>query len=204
MIPFGLEVWDRMVSAVEKVRERLIRATAILEDARIPYAVIGGNAVAAWVARIDEAAVRNTRDVDLMIRRDDLPAAIAAMERNGFRYRHVRSIDMFLDGPATSVRDAVHLLFAGEKTRPDDPFPTPDVSEVETSADGRYRHITLAGLVQLKLLAFRPKDQTHLQDLASVNLIDQTWPEKFPSPLRERLQEILSTPEAQYAPNELE
>ena len=73
--PFSL---DRMVRAVEKVRERLLRATAALETANVPYAVIGGNAVAAWVARVDEAAVRNTADVDILLRRDDLPVARAA------------------------------------------------------------------------------------------------------------------------------
>lgn len=31
----------------------------------------GGNAVAAWVARVDRAAVRNTQDVDLLVRRKD-------------------------------------------------------------------------------------------------------------------------------------
>jgi len=31
----------------------------------------GGNAVAAWVARVDRAAVRNTQDVDLLVRRSD-------------------------------------------------------------------------------------------------------------------------------------
>jgi hypothetical protein len=39
-----------MVRAAEKVRERLRRAAGALEAAAIPYAVIGGNAVAAWVA----------------------------------------------------------------------------------------------------------------------------------------------------------
>ncbi len=66
--PFSLE---RMVRAVEKVRERLLRATAALENASIPYAVCGGNAVAVWVTRVDESAVRNTRDVDILIRRSD-------------------------------------------------------------------------------------------------------------------------------------
>ncbi|MBI2478391.1 MAG: hypothetical protein HYV60_07040, partial [Planctomycetia bacterium] len=56
-------VFDRMFGAVEKVRERLERACRALEDAGIPYAVIGGNAVAAWVATKDDGAVRNTRDV---------------------------------------------------------------------------------------------------------------------------------------------
>ena len=52
--------WDRMIAAVEAVRERALRATTALREAEIPYAVAGGNAVAAWVARVDQAAVRNT------------------------------------------------------------------------------------------------------------------------------------------------
>src|SRR5712691_12093934 len=111
--------WQRMVTAVEKVRERLRRTAAALEQAKIPYAVIGGNAVAAWVSEVDEAAVRNTRDVDILLRRADLDRAKEAMAKAGFIYRHVKSIDMFLDGPGSRARDAVHIIFAGEKVRPD-------------------------------------------------------------------------------------
>ena len=46
MLPFGELVLERMVRAVEKVRERLLRATAALDAAGVLYAVIGGNAVA--------------------------------------------------------------------------------------------------------------------------------------------------------------
>jgi hypothetical protein len=61
-------VFDRMFAAAEKVRERLNRTCHALESAGIPYAIIGGNAVAAWVATIDDGAVRNTRDVDILLR----------------------------------------------------------------------------------------------------------------------------------------
>ena len=132
-VAFDENTLERMVRAVEKVRERLARATAALAKAGIPYAVIGGNAVASWVAQVDEAAVRNTQDVDLLLRRADLPAATAALTPAGFVYRHVRKIDMFLDGPKGKVRDAVHLIFANEKVRPDDLLPAPDVSEAETN-----------------------------------------------------------------------
>jgi hypothetical protein len=37
-----------MERAVEKVRERLLRVARILTDAKVDYAVVGGNAVAAW------------------------------------------------------------------------------------------------------------------------------------------------------------
>src|SRR4051812_28155230 len=58
--------WEKMVTAAEKVRDRLRRAAQALEQAGIPYAVAGGNAVAAWVSEVDEAAVRNTQDVDIL------------------------------------------------------------------------------------------------------------------------------------------
>ena len=71
MLPFGPAVWERIVRAVEKVRERMLRAATALKAAGIPYAVAGGNAVAAWVARVDEATVRNTPDVDILLRLKD-------------------------------------------------------------------------------------------------------------------------------------
>src|SRR3954470_1837422 len=135
----GDALWQRMERAVQKVQERLERTATVLEQAGIPYAIIGGNAVRAWVAQADEAAVRTTRDVDILLRRADFPAAIAAMEKAGFIYRHAKSIDMFLDGPEAKARDAVHVLFAGENVRADDAGPTPDVTESE-SID---RHRTL-------------------------------------------------------------
>ena len=39
--------WNRMIAAVEAVRERACRAAAALERAGIPYAIARGNAVAA-------------------------------------------------------------------------------------------------------------------------------------------------------------
>ena len=195
MIPFGPAVWDRMVSAVEKVRERLYRATGVLEVAKIPYAIIGGNAVAAWVARVDPAAVRNTQDVSVLLRRSDLPQAIAAMEAAGFVYRHVASIDMFLDGPNTKARDAVHIVAAGENVRTESLLPAATIDECESSPDGRYRHVTLDALVRMKLTAFRDKDRTHIRDLIGVGLVDETWLTRVHPLLKDRLKQILDDPE---------
>src|SRR5262249_34627313 len=90
--------WERMSNAVEKVRQRLLRAARALEQAQVPYAVAGGNAVAAWVSRVDGAAVRNTRDVDIVLRRADLLSARSVLEHAGFVYRHAAGVDMFLEG----------------------------------------------------------------------------------------------------------
>ena len=104
--------------AAEKVKERLRRATKALDDAGVSYAVVGGNAVAEWVARVDEEAVRNTRDVDILIRRADLEAAKAAMAAAGFVHCQTLDVDMFLDGPDALPSGAVHVIFAGENHTP--------------------------------------------------------------------------------------
>jgi hypothetical protein len=190
--PFSLE---RVVNAVEKVRQRLLRAAEALRQANILYAVAGGNAVALWVSRVDETAVRNTQDVDILVRRADLPAIKIALQQAGFVYRHTAGLDAFLDGPGATPREAVHLVFANEKVRPEEPLANPDVTESQENPGGpAVRVISLHALVQIKLTAFRDKDRTHLRDLIEVGLITTDWPGKFPTILGQRLWQLLNTP----------
>lgn len=187
--------WERMTRAVEKVRERLLRATGALEQAGIPYAVVGGNAVAAWVSRVDESAVRNTADVDLLVNRSDLPAVTLALEQAGFRYRHGAGIHMFLDGPNAKARDGVHVLFAGEKVRQEYVSASPNVTEAVPAPQANFKHLDLEPLMRMKLNSFRDKDRTHLRDFIDVGLVDHTWPARFDPILGARLQELLDDPE---------
>lgn len=189
---FGEISLDRMVQAVENVRIRLLRACAALENAKVPYAVAGGNAVAAHVSAVDAAAVRNTQDVDILIRREDLPAARAALESAGFIYRHAAGIDVFLDGPDASPRNSVHIIFAREKVRQNEPAPNPDVNESDKTE--HFRVLSLDALVRVKLTAFRRKDQVHLLDLIGVGLIDAKWVSRLPPELAKRLRHLLDTP----------
>ena len=189
----GQALWDRMNRAVEKVQERLEKTARTLESAGIPYAIIGGNAVRAWVAQADEAAVRTTRDVDILLRREDLSAAITAMKAAGFVYRHSAGIDMFLDDPDAKARDAVYVLLANEKVRDTDIVAAPDVSE--SLLVTAHRTLTLEALVRMKLNVFRRKDQMHLIDMLDVGLIDETWVSRYPSILANRLQELIDNPE---------
>jgi hypothetical protein len=184
---------ERMVRAVERVRDRLLRAAMALDRAGIPYAVVGGNAVAAWVSRVDESAVRNTQDVDLLLRRTDLDAAAKALESAGFIRRHVAGLDLFLDGPSAKARDAVHIVFAGEKVRPEYSIAAPDVSESEPAP--AFRLVRLDALVRMKLTSFRDKDRVHIRDLVDVGLLDRSWLTRIPAELSERLEQILDTPE---------
>ncbi len=189
----GAALWERMNRAVEKVQERLEKTARTLENAGIPYAIIGGNAVRAWVAQKDEAAVRTTRDVDILLRRSDLSAATEAMQNAGFVYRHSAGIDMFLDHENAKARDAVHVLIASEKVRETDLLAAPDVDE-SVIVDA-HRTLSLAALVQMKLNVFRDKDRMHLRDMLDVELIDANWISKVPLILAPRLQELLDNPE---------
>lgn len=185
--------WERALMAAERVKERLRRATRALEGAGVPYAVAGGNAVAEWVARMDDEAVRNTRDVDLLVRRGDFAAARTALETAGFVYHQLLDVDMFVDGPEGKPSGGVHLLFAGEKVRAEHEHTCPDLDESERAAE--FQVVTLAALVRLKLISWRLKDRVHLLDLIQVGLVDATWPARLPSPLAERLQQLLDNPD---------
>lgn len=184
--------WERALMAAEKVKERLRRATRALDAAGIPYAVVGGNAVAEWIARIDEGAVRNTRDVDLLIRRADFGAARTALEGTGFIYHQLLNVDMFIDGPQGRPSEAVHLHYAGEKLLPEYENVLPDLDESERAVE--FQVANLEALVRMKLIAYRRKDQVHLLDLIGVGLLDATWPARFPPPLGARLQQLLDDP----------
>ena len=186
---FSLERMDR---AVEKVRDRLLRATAVLEQARVPYAVIGGHAVAAWVSRVDENLVRYTRDVDLLIRRADFEHVKAALEAAGFVSRHSAGIEMFLEIAGGKARDAVHVLFAGEKVRPEDPHAAPSVDPCERT--DHFRFVALDSLVRMKLISFRLKDQVHLQDLVKAGLVDESMLARLPADLASRLSPLIENP----------
>lgn len=188
-----LSGWERVAIAVEQVRHRLRRAVTALEKAAVPYAVCGGHAVAVWVTRADQGGVRNTPDVNILVRRADFDAAKVAMEAAGFVYRHVKSIDMFLDGPGAKARDAVHVIFANEKVKTDDVVPAPDVTESEPGDS--FGVVALDALVRMKLVANRDKDRTHLRDFIEVGLVDATWPARFPPELAARLQHILDNPD---------
>ena len=192
-VPLKPFSWERMIEAVEAVRERMLRATAALRDAEIPYAVAGGNAVAAWVARVDRAAVRNTQAVDILVRRADFDRIKVALESVGFEHHELMGIDCFIDLPDGGPRDAVHLLYAGEKVRPEYIEPTADVNEVEPADE--YDIVPLKALVRMKLNSFRDKDRMHLRDMLELGIIDATWLLSLATRHAERLQQLIDDPD---------
>jgi hypothetical protein len=111
----------------------------------------------------------------------------------GFVHRHTAGRDMFLDGPQAKARDALHVVFAGEKVRPEYVLAAPDVAESEATGVGFV--LSLESLVTMKLTSFRDKDRMHLRDLLDVELIDADWCQRLPPELAARLQQIINTPD---------
>lgn len=131
------------------------------------------------VSSVDEAAVRNAQDVDILIRREDFASARAALESVGFVYRHAAALGIFLDGADASPRHGVHLIFACERVRAHEAHANPDVTDSHPAP--AFRVLSLEALVRVKLTAWRDKDRTHLRDLIDVGLIDATWPARVPA-----------------------
>ncbi len=100
---------------------------------------------------------------------------------------------MFLDGPDAKARDAVHVVFAGEKVRDEYPEPVPDLQSWELMQN--VKTLPFESLVKMKLTSFRRKDQVHIQDMISIGIIDESWLDRLPPSLQNRLQELLDDPD---------
>lgn len=177
------------VMAMERVRERLCLVTAALDAAGIPYAVIGGNAVAAWIAQVDPAATRTTKDVDLLVRRPDLEAVTHVLSGLGFRREDLRSLVLFVDPAEPSRRSGVHLVWAAEKVRPSYAHEAPDVTEA-VRPRGSFAVLGLPALLRMKLTSYRDIDRVHVADLLRVGLIDDPVRATLPADLRTKLDDI--------------
>ncbi len=132
-----------------------------LSAAGIDYRIVGGLAVYLYVEEADPDAGRLTRDIDIAVRREDLERIAAAVKPFGLEYRHAGGVDMLLDKEAPSARRAVHLVFAGEKVRPEYEVPAPELAG-SRSVRG-VRLIPLPDLIRMKLTSFRAKDEAHLK-----------------------------------------
>lgn len=183
----------RAERAVEKVRERLLKTCRTLEGAGVPYVVIGGNAVAVWVGSKDEGAIRNTKDVDILLNRTDLARAAEAMASAGFDLAEVDGITMFLDRTDPMPSRGVHVHFAGERLCSHASAIAPPV-KAGVTRDG-VPALDLKELLILKLATFRNIDRVHIRDMLNVDLIDDAVAEQIPQELRPRLEEIRADPD---------
>ena len=177
--------------AVDDVTQRLVRIAGALQAAGVPFALVGGQAVALWVATKDPAAVRTTKDVDVLVRREDLPAVRKAALLVGMEYFEVLGVGMLLDRDDPNPRRAVHLIWAGEKVRPEYPLPSPALDEIELIEPGKPV-VSLAALVRMKLMANRDQDRVHLRDMIEVGLVTRSLLPQLHPTLAARLDALLA------------
>lgn len=175
--------------AIERSQQCRRKVTAALDAARVPYALVGGNAVAAWVARVDPGATRATRNIDLLVRRADTPKVSAAITALGFSREDLRDIVLFIDPDEPSKKSGVHLVWAQERIRPSYTVPSPSVDDAVRDPEG-FLVVSLPALVRMKLTSFRDIDRVHIADMLSVGLIDSACRSTLPPDLLARLEQV--------------
>jgi len=164
------------------------RVEKAFRAAGLEYRVVGGLAAYLYVEEAEADAGRLTKDIDILVRRQDLPRIAEAVQPFGLEYRHAAGVDMLAQKGSPSARRAVHMIFEGEKVRPEYSEPAAKIGA------GREIQgipvIPLADLVTMKLTSFRLKDQTHIQDLDEQGLITPEIEAGLSPLLRERLAHV--------------
>lgn len=181
--------FEAAFDAMDRVARLLNKVTKALDRAGIPYAVLGDNAVAAWISTVDPEATRASRDIELLTDRSHLAEMEAAVRKIGLDMVEVLGVTMFVDRKHPSPKSGVHILFANERVRPEYEHPTPQLADSIRAKSG-FVVVDLPALVAMKLQSFRLKDQTHLIDLKSVGLITPDVIAQLPADLRDRLKRI--------------
>ncbi len=154
----------------------LHQITDLLTAENVAHELVGGLAVLVHVEEVDPEQSMLTRDVDLMIRRSDLRRVIDIAEKHGFRYRR---------------RNAVRILFSGEKVRLTRPLPNPEIAPEQKSLQGRnVSVIPLPDLIRMKLSSYRLNDQVHIQVMDAAGLIPLDIESGLPKELFARLKAV--------------
>jgi hypothetical protein len=153
---------------VDQLFDLARRVEEAFSSAGLEYRVVGGLAAYLYVEDREPDAGRLTRDIDIAVDREDIQKIAKAVEPFGLQYRHAAGVDMLIQA-GEPARRAVHLIFTGEKVRPDYPEPAPELGACRKMKG--LRLLPLSDLIRMKLTSFRAKDEAHLKDLDEVGLI---------------------------------
>jgi hypothetical protein len=101
---------------------------------------------------------------------------------------------MLIYGSTESAKNAVHLIFSGEKVRPNQATPNPPLLPEKKVIHGReVLVVPLADLVRMKLSSYRDKDRVHIRSMDAAGLITREVEKGLPDELRFRLQHVRET-----------
>jgi hypothetical protein len=180
--------------AIWKVEELLRKVTEALNRAGLPYAVVGGNAVAAWVATIDPGAIRSTKDLDILTSREKLDDIANVLQLVGLERHEVLGVPVFVDKQDPRPSQGVHIIFANERVKPSYILPAPGLDQITKSITS-FPVVNLMALLIMKLLSWRDRDRSHIRDLIAVGLVGRDMCGQLPELLGSRLQFIFDNPE---------
>ena len=165
-----------------------------LQQAGVPHELVGGLAVFLHVENADSTHSSLTRDIDLMIRREDLARVQAIAQDHGFRFRHSAGLDMLLYGETTRARNAVHLRYAGERVKASQLEPHPMIQPVLAGLHGQdFQVIPVLDLVRMKLSSWRDKDRVHVRGMDAAGLITTEVEQGLSAELLSRLRHVRET-----------
>jgi hypothetical protein len=166
--PFGARLKEigMFFQGGDAVHQTMRRVAIALDEAAIPYAIVGGMAVNA------HRHSRTTKGVDLLLAADGFSAFKAVIAIAGFQAVHGRP-RRFVD-PRTGV--TFDILVTGQFPGSGVPGPIafPEPSQVAQEMDG-LRVASLPTLVQLKLAARRHQDFADVVSLIRVNGLDEAF-----------------------------
>ena len=125
-------------------------------SAGLEYRVIGGLAAYLYVEEQEPDAGRLTKDIDIIVRREDLAAISKAVEPFGLQYRHASDIDKLVQTGQPSTRRAAHMIF-GE----------PGTCRILQGV----RLTPPEDLIRMQLASFQLDDEVNLKDLDEAGVI---------------------------------
>lgn len=186
------ELLDVGVMYMQELKDKALKVSQALQKAGVPHAVIGGLALASYLARAHKRAERNTQDVDILLHRKDLEAATRALKPLGYRYRKVMKLHAFMPNQrGAHFVDGIHIIWSEEKVRDEYLHPTPALIEKsDVDSHQGIQYLSLYNLVVMKLTSFRHKDITHIQDLIYWKLLTKKIEAALPADLKERLEQV--------------
>lgn len=153
-----------------------------------------GLAVFLHVENADSTHSSLTRDIDILILRDDLARVVAIAEEHGFRFRHSAGLDTLLYGETSSARNAIHLLFTGEKVKAAQLEAHPTIRPVRVGIHGQdFLVIPVRDLLRMKLSSNRDKDRVHIRGMDAAGIITEEVEQGLSEDLRSRLRHIRET-----------
>jgi hypothetical protein len=177
-------------SGMHSLVNDLENITKTLHAAGVRFEIVGGVAVNAHIlSSMHRSRSFVTRDIDILVNRSDLRRITDAAESLGFQAKKMVG-GYALIRPEQHLAEAIHLIFAGEKSKSTQLSPHPALHpENKQLFDIAIPVAPLADLIRMKLNSLRPKDVIHLETLDDVGLITPAIERELSPVLQERLKE---------------